>query len=509
MRASRGNAGMLGLCLALAGSALAVGSASTASAATASTWGSTTALSQFGAAQPQLAASSSGATALATWKHWDGSHDVVQVRVAAVVSNVANWGTAVNVSNDTQNADAPQIAVSADGTKATAIWRRLDGSNWIIQSASATISGSTATWGSVTDLSASGQNADAPQIGLSASGEKATAVWTRSDGSNSIIQSASATISGSTATWGLVTDLSAAGRDAFTPQVAVAVNGEKATALWWSPDGTNWIVQTKSATIAGIVAAWGSVTDLSAAGQDASSAQGIDVSDDGENATAVWSRSDGSNSIIQTKSATISGNVATWGAVTDLSASGQAAESAQVALSDDGEKATVVWSRYDGAATVVQTKSATISGDTATWGSLTDLSDSARNAYQQQIALSSDGTKGVAIWFRNDGSYWIVQTRRATIAGNVATWGSVAELTATGATAGFPHVSLSTDGSRATADWLRLEGIYWEVQSKSFGPVEGLPPTGANANGFVAVAVLLLALGAALAAMRRRSVMTA
>ena len=78
------------------------------------------------------------------------------------------------------------MVLSADGTKATAIWTSYDGSSTIVQSVSATITGSTATWSTVANLSAPGQYAFGPQVVLSADGTTATAIWSSYDGSSTI-----------------------------------------------------------------------------------------------------------------------------------------------------------------------------------------------------------------------------------------------------------------------------------------------------------------------------------
>ena len=51
-----------------------------------------------------------------------------------------NWDAVTNLSATGQDAEDSQVALSSDGTKATAVWLRDDGSNYIIQSRSATIS---------------------------------------------------------------------------------------------------------------------------------------------------------------------------------------------------------------------------------------------------------------------------------------------------------------------------------------------------------------------------------
>ncbi len=422
------------------------------------------------ATEQQIALSSDGTQATAVWRRYDGSNWRIQSKSATISGNTITWGAVTDLSTTAgQHAKSPQIALSSDGSQATATWNRQnwDGSNNIIQSTSATISGNTATWGAVTDLSAAGQMASLPQIALSSDGSHATAAWHRFDGSNTIVQSTSATISGNTATWGAVTDLSTtAGQHAYYPQIALSSDGSHATAVLRRHDGSSNIVQSTSATISGNTATWGTVTDLSAAGQSALSPQ-IALSSDGTQATAVWRRWGGSRYIIQSTSATISGNTATWGAVTDLSAAGQHAWNPQITLSSDGTQTTAVWRHYDGSNYIVQSKSATISGNTAAWGATTDLSAVGQNAETPQIALSSDGSQATAVWRRFDGSNWIVQITSTTISGNTATWGAVTDLSATGQSAWDPQIALSSDGSQATATWNRWDGLNTIVQSKS------------------------------------------
>ena len=187
-------------------------------------------------------------------------------------------------------------------------------------------------------------------------------------------------------TWSLPTDLSATGRDAYEQQIALSADGSRATAVWYRSNGSNRIIQTATATVSGNTATWGPVADLSATGGDAGGPQ-IGLSADGSRAIAVWSRHNGSKWIIQTASATVSGNTASWGTVTNLSAIGQSADTPQIGLSADGSGATAVWSRYNGSNYIIQAASATISGNTASWGAVANLSVTGRDAYDQQIGL--------------------------------------------------------------------------------------------------------------------------
>jgi hypothetical protein len=263
----------------------------------------------------------------------------------------------------------------------------------------------------VTDLSSGGNTGSdsAARIALSDDGTKATAVWPWNNGTNDIIQTASTTITGSPPAWGTVTvtDLSATGQNAKNPQIALSSDGTKATAVWQRNNGTNDIIQTASTTISGTPEAWGAVnvTDLSATGGSASYAQ-IALSSDGTKATAVWTRNNGTNDIIQTASTTISGTPVAWGTVTVTNLSADA-DSAQVALSSDGTRATAVWQWFGGQDYIIQTASTTISGTPEGWGAVnvTDLSAyPAGEGEYPQVALSSDGTVAVTAWQWTDNS---------------------------------------------------------------------------------------------------------
>ena len=217
---------------------------------------------------------------------------VVLLSPLAAAAESINWGLPVNVSAASQNADGPQITGSSDGKTLTAIWRRFDGSHYIVQTATSTDTG--ATWSSPVNLSYTFQNADGPQITGSSDGAALTATWYRYNGSTNIVQTATSTDTG--ATWSSPVDLSAAGQNADGPQITGSSDGTALTATWLRFDGSNQIVQAATSTDTG--ATWSSPVNLSAAGQNADGPQ-ITSSSDGATLTATWRRFDGSNNIVQ------------------------------------------------------------------------------------------------------------------------------------------------------------------------------------------------------------------
>jgi hypothetical protein len=263
----------------------------------------------------------------------------------------------------------------------------------------------------VTDRSAAGASADSPKIEISADGSRATAMWQIPKSGSDTIQSASAIISGGSEDWSSATDLSLSGGDASLPDFKMSSDGTKASAVWIRADGSlNTIVQTKSATISGKNATWGSSTDLSLSGQN-SSYPAIGLSADGASATALWSRSDGSAAIAQSRSASITGNTASWDAtVTDLSASGESATHNKIALSADGAMAVAVWLRSNGSNNIVQGATASIDSASASWAAAADISASGRDAENPLVESSAAGTNSIAFWSRFSGSFIFTQS---------------------------------------------------------------------------------------------------
>jgi hypothetical protein len=421
--------------------------------------------------QPRIAVSSDGTKATAVWYRYDGASHIVQTSSATIEKGIAKWGAVSDLSLTGKEAQQPNIAVSSDGTKATAVWYENDGVDDIAQSASATIIGNVATWGATNDLSASGESVSYKvQIGLSSDGTKATAIWSRSNGSpdfDRIAQSASATISGNTATWSSVTDLSAAGASASENEIALSSDGSKATAVWYRSNGANSIIQSASATISGNTATWSDVNDLSAIGGSAYDPF-VELSSDGTVSSVIWYRDDAEgDAITQSAIASISGNAASWGSVTDLSEAGEYSYGAHIALSSDGTKATAVWNRYDGNFNINQSASATITGNTASWGSTVDISADGSDSDTPYIELSSDGLIAVGVWEGRNGDFSVIQAALANIAGNTATWGALKNISRTGQHAGDPKIALSTDGENSTALWTRSNGDNRIVQSVS------------------------------------------
>jgi hypothetical protein len=415
-------------------------------------------------------------------------------------SPVPNWLTPpVSLSTGGRGSVETSIALSSDGKKAVAIWDSdVDSNTQIIQTATANIAGNNATWSPIRNLTNEGKSFS-PEISLSADGNQLLAVWSSVDERNTIIQSVSGKVSGNSVTWSNIKDITPREGGAGQPHISISADGTKAVAIWWWERGQRgWdrVMQTASANIKDNSAAWSLIKTLSPEAIYSSGWSDLAISSDGARTTAIWETDVG----IQTASATISGNVATWGSINTLTKEETWAHyDPKIALSKDGDKATAIWivaPLVDGqiAPRLVHTASATIIGNIANWGVVTNLtpndSDTADvDTLYSRIALSADGAKATAIWDRhNQSSTSTIQTSSATISGNNAIWSETTTIAASLQNVNkrqwvtVPEIKLSSDGMRATALWVRGDDYRSNVVQTSSASIMGNKSMWSTAN---------------------------
>jgi Ca2+-binding RTX toxin-like protein len=222
-------------------------------------------------------------SAVFTWMAFDGTHNLIQARTSTATGGLSPVQT---LSDTTQNASQPQVGVDSSGN-AVFVWKRSDGTNTRIE---ARTRSSTGTLGTVQVLSAAGQNADVPQVAVDPNGN-AVFTWTRSDGTNTRVEAVARSSGG---TLSPVQVLSAAGQNATQPQVGIDSTGN-AVFTWTRSDGTNTRIEAITRSSAGT---FGGVQLISVAGQNASEPQ-VAVDPIGDS-VFTWKRSDGTNTRIET-----------------------------------------------------------------------------------------------------------------------------------------------------------------------------------------------------------------
>ena len=339
---------------------------------------------------PQVALAPDG-TATVVWTRWDGTNFRVQERRISAAGTPAE--ATRTLSGSGQNALDPQVDVAGSG-EATVVWKRFDGYHYLIQERRVAPDGTAET--ATQRLSESGQDAVEPHLDVAGDGN-ATVVWTRFDGTSMIVQERRVRADGTLAA---ILTLSAAGRNAIQPQVALGPKGE-ATVAWNRFDGTSWVIQRQRLSAAGALE--GSVANLSESGRSAAEPQ-LAI-DGGGKATAVWERYDGANFVVQARQLSPTGAALT--APVQLSAGGRDAADPQLGIAPD-RRVTVLWSRFDGGNWIVQRREISAAG---TLGSTTEsLSASGRSAGDPVVAWGADGILTMA-WKRFNGGGDVVQAK--------------------------------------------------------------------------------------------------
>ena len=248
------------------------------------------------------------------------------------------WSTPVAISRTDATVGAPQVAEDPGGD-ATAVWTVNNGTN-VVTEASARAAGA-AAWGAPMDISSADASASNAQVAMTPQGT-AVALWQHGSLTSSTIQAAVHPAGGQ---WRAPVDISAGGELAEHPRVAIDPQGD-ATAVWDRSNGTNTIVQ--AAELPAGAPAWQPPADLSATGESAANAD-VAASARGD-VLAVWQRSNATNTVIQGAVRPAGG---TWEGSKSLSAAGEDAESPEVAVDPRGN-ATAVWDRSNGTNTILQ-----------------------------------------------------------------------------------------------------------------------------------------------------------
>lgn len=297
---------------------------------------STTAItvSQSGqnANDPDVAMDANG-SATVVWKRFDGNNFVIQ---ASSRPPSGIWETPTTISVAGADASNPHIAADSAGNL-VATWKRFNGANNVVEVARRNVG---SAWSAPQVLSATGQSANGPQVAVGPSGTAAI-TWFRSDGTSSVVEAAKGS---TTSGFGAPQALSATGQDAVNARVAIDGAGN-AVVVWRRYNGTRDVVQASTSPPGG---PWGAAETISQPAQDANSP---DVAMDAAGKTLItWVRREGADDIA-VASLRLPGGV--WSVAQPLSGAGQSAVGPTATLSSNGT-AVVVWTRSDGSNTVVQ-----------------------------------------------------------------------------------------------------------------------------------------------------------
>jgi uncharacterized protein YheU (UPF0270 family) len=404
--------------------------------------------------------------------------------LAAPASSQA-WSSPMTVSAGGGYADSPQVAVDQSGT-AILVWRRRDGTTDCNGSSCFRVQGRVLSAGgglsSIQTLSASGQTAKAPQVAVDKSGNSVF-VWQRYDGTTNCggypgclrIEARARTADGALSP---VQTLSAAGQYAEGPQVGVDAGGN--AAFVWRGNGQVW---TRARLADGALSP---IQAVSAPGQETQFSDPQIAVDSGGDAVFVWEAFAAPASCnfnctrAQTRTRSADG---TLSPVQTLSAAGADAIFPQVAVDQSGN-AVFVWQRCGSFlyCSSIQARARSTDGVLSPIQTL-----SAGNFYSSPQVSSDRGGDAVFVWSHYDetadcGGYAClrIQARARSADGALS---PTQVLSAAGQFALYPQVALDPSGT-AVFVWERFDGTTncarfscLRIQARTRSAAGALDPT--------------------------------
>ena len=383
--------------------------------------------------------SANGTAAVSVWTTGTGPNRQAQ----AATWNGTTWSSAVNLGSTSDLASRPQVAISADGLIARAVWiqtnsgvNRVFGSHWDGR-----------VWSVPVALSAADANAEEPKLAMNLTGDQAAVLWFRSSG-----PTLRATVSRlSAGTWTAEQILTDAGTPIILPvfdgSIDIADDGGVIMAGWTREVAGTGDYRVESRRWNGTT--WAETQSVSGAPDSAlqSNAGVLKLNAAGTEATAAWRATTAAG--ISIRSAVWSGG--SWGPATQVQSPVVGNYAPALTVSDSGDRATAVWGNdVDGGSVVVYAASR-ISG---VWSAPVALSSPIALEGIAQIAGSADGRRVVAVWRNRSATTY--QAHAAT--GLDGAWSAGVPLGTASADSlnGVATVATAADGLTAVAGWQQV-----------------------------------------------------
>ena len=364
----------------------------------AATWDDSVLLSDpSGAAlNPQVTVSSDGSAQAIAWYGGPGT-DAVRLRRTA--NSGAAWEPVVILSDQSNPAGPPKMAMSANGQTLAVTYWQLTSGQFVASTRRSTSAG--ASWATAVALSNGLNGSPEPTIAMSADGVFQTVLWKQ--GAANPIPVIRTSAAGGVA-WDDTIALASGTIILDNAQVAVSADGHVQAAAWRRYVGSTPTAATSSSQDIGV--SWDD-TDLSAAGNSVSAVD-FAMSSDGAIQTMVWEGT-GATTTVYARTSANSG--VTWGPIIELPSSGVTAGDPQVAVSADGQIQSVVWSRVAGSNRTIETTTSTDAG--LTWDAPENVATSTSTGALPRLAVSADGHLQTIVWRTGSGSNITIQARSA------------------------------------------------------------------------------------------------
>jgi len=336
---------------------------------------------------PRIAVDPTGG-AVAVWEAYVDGHYVIQ---AAQRAASGSWSAPQSLSDGSQNAYRPEVAVGPAGGMVVA-WESFEGGYHVIQAAERSAGGN---WSAAKRLSPLADLAEGVELGIDAAGD-AVAVWEAYVEGKFVVQVAERPAGGD---WLAAEDLASGGQPS-SPQISVDAAGD-AVAVRETTVGGHFVVQAAERPAGGV---WSEPYDLSSLDAPAEAPR---VSmDRAGNAIAVWQSYIGGYFVVQAAERPAGGS---WSAPQDLSdrylaPQYQSARQPRVAVGPSGD-AFVVWESFEVSYYVVQAIQRPVGGD---WSAVGNVSPQGRDSHAAEIAVDPLGD-AVAVWEGTESAGQVVQ----------------------------------------------------------------------------------------------------
>jgi RTX calcium-binding nonapeptide repeat (4 copies) len=325
------------------------------------------------ASAPRVASDGAG-NVVAVWREVDGDTDSIS---AAVRPAGGAWSSAQRISSPALAAESPELAMDRQGNS-VAVWQRSTGRNSVVQAAVRPAGG---TWSSPQDLSSAGVVAFEPDV--SAEAGRATVVWTAVHASRTVVESSTRSTVGA---WSVPKLLSDPGSNATAPVVSMDDRGGAAAAWQWF-DGAHLAV---AAAVLPGDGQWSSPELLSAAGRDALRPRV--AMDAAGNAAVAWVRSNGSWNAAQVSNRLTGGS---WQPPSNLSIRSGNAAALDLVMNRRGD-AIVSWKQSRGDGSSADLWSSLRPAGSTRWAARVAITESWQGL-RAQVALDEAGN-ATAVW---------------------------------------------------------------------------------------------------------------
>lgn len=417
--------------------------------------------------EPQIAVAPDG-TAVAVWKQYNGTNNEIAAS-RRPPGGVFSAAIPLSVTGSQFGADTPQVAVGPDGAT-TVVWARGTGGSpaFIIEQTTRAPGG---TFSTPQQISTTG-SAENPHVAFLPDGST-TVVWQEFAGSgNQNIMQTTRPPGGSFGTRAVLSSLSSG----LNVQAQLAVGGDGTTAVVWQSPGS---ANTPVAAVRPPSGSFGAEIPLFTSSTTATATPQVAVAGTGEIAV-VWSRSNGTNAIIEAVTRPAGGP--SFGSIAQLSettSAGNDAVDPQIAAAKDGT-VVVVWKRTTATGPTVEAIEASArppGGSFPLPAGVSTVSVPSVGAARPQVAFASDGS-AVAAWERSPvANVTVLESSVRPPGGSFAADIDLSSPPA-GHNPGMVQLAIAPDET-TTAVWERTVGGNQVIETASSGnpPVASVAPS--------------------------------